>query len=130
MACHVVRDIELNGPPRAWWCMGFEAFHQTIKGMFNRSNYKSAAITVANFWSMKSARARKLGRAARWVQDTAFPAGELTTNVKGMCKHSPLMTELWSTRSPFVGTRYSLFAARLLHSFTRGSVAVRVCGLW
>ena len=49
MATHVVRDIELNGPPRAWWCMGFEAFNQFIKNMFKRSNYKSSTLSVANF---------------------------------------------------------------------------------
>jgi len=59
------------------------------------------------------------------VQDTALPAGELTTNIEGMCMHSPLMSELWATHFPL--TR--LLAARMLHSFTRGSVAVRI-GSW
>jgi hypothetical protein len=120
MAAHVVRDIELNGPPRAWWCMAFEAFNQVIKNMFKRSNYKSATLSVANFWSMRSARALRQGRTCAWYQDSACPASELSTDVGDMCTCSTLMSETCVD---------DVVAAQQLHSFTRGSVAVRV-GAW
>jgi len=120
MAAHVVRDIELNGPPRAWWCMAFEAFNQVIKNMFKRANYKSATLSVANFWSMRSARVLRQGRTCTWYQDSACPASELSTDLGHMRKCSALMSEACDDE---------VVAVQLLHSFTRGSVAVRA-GLW
>ena len=122
MALHVVRDIERNGPPRGFWCMAFEAFNQVIKKMFNKSNYKSAAVSVADFWSMRSARTFRLGRAAEWFQDSACAASELTCDVTRMCEGSDMVSAACSGEDRVV-------AARQLHSFTRGSVAVKV-GSW
>ena len=120
MAAHVVRDIELNGPPRAWWCMAFEAFNQVIKNMFKRANYKSATLSVAKFWSMRSARTLRQGRICAWYQDSACPASELSTDLGNMRARSTLMSEACGDE---------IVAAQLLHSFTRGSVAIRA-GSW
>jgi hypothetical protein len=120
MATHVVRDIELNGPPRAWWCMGFEAFNQTIKNMFKRSNYKSATLSVAKFWSISSARALRRGRAGAWFEDSACAASELSTAVGEMCAGSELMEAACDD---------GVVAAQRLHSFSRGSVSIKV-GAW
>ena len=91
MATHVVRDIELNGLPRAWWCMCFEAFNQTIKNMFKRNNYKSATLSVAKCWSISSARALRRGRTGAWFEDSACAASELSIAVGEMCAGSELM---------------------------------------
>ena len=120
MAGHVVRDIERNGPPRAWWCMAFEAFNQVIKTMFKRANYKSATLSVANFWSMRSARALRQGRASAWYRDSAYPASELSTDLVHMKACSPLICEVCGD---------DVEAVQQLHSFTRGSVAVKA-GSW
>ena len=120
MACHVVRDIELNGPPRAWWCMAFEAFNQVIKNMFKRANYKSSTLSVANFWSMRSARALRKGRTCNWYQDSACTLSELSTDIHDMRTCSELMNEACDDQ---------VVAAQQLHSFTRGSVTVMV-GSW
>jgi hypothetical protein len=120
MACHVVRDIERNGPPRAWWCMGFEAFNQVIKNMFKHSNYKSAAQSVVNLWVFRSARALKRSAASLWSLDTACTASELCVDIDSMCSSSELLREV---RVP------EIVAARSLHSFTRGPVTI-IAGAW
>ena len=65
-----------------------EIFNQIIKKMFNKSNFKHAALTVATFWSMKSARAMRQGRACQWYEDRAVAAGELSTEICEMSKQS------------------------------------------
>jgi hypothetical protein len=120
MATHVVRDIEMNGPPRSWWCMGFEAFNQTIKSMFRRSNYKSATLSVARFWSISTARALRRGKVSDWFQDSACAASELTTDLASMCEKSELM---------MAACNADVVAAQQLHSFNRGSVNITQ-GAW
>jgi hypothetical protein len=120
MACHVIRDIERNGPPRAWWCMAFEAHNQVIKSLFKNSNYKSAAQSVVDLWIFRSARSLKRSAAALWSLDTACTASEVCLDIDSMCLSSELL--------PLVRVP-EIVGARSLHSFTRGPVSI-IAGAW
>ena len=50
---HVATDMWRYGPPRGYWCFGFEAFNRVIK----RSNWKNVTLSIMQYWSMRSARA-------------------------------------------------------------------------
>jgi hypothetical protein len=115
-----MRDIERNGPPRAWWCMAFEAFNQVIKSLFKNSNYKSATQSVVDLWIFRSARSLKRSAAALWSLDTACTASELCLDIDSMCLSSELL--------PLVRVP-EIVGARSLHSFTRGPVSI-IAGAW
>jgi len=70
-AQHVAKDILRYGPPRHYWCMGFEAYNQLIKNLAGMSNFKSPLLSVARFWIGKSARNLQRGCTS------AFSAGEV-----------------------------------------------------
>ena len=53
---HMPSDIWMFGPPRGYWCNGFEAFNQVIKRGVNRSNFKNPEISCLRYWSMRSGR--------------------------------------------------------------------------
>ena len=57
------------GPPRVFWCFGFEAFNRLIKKACNLSNYKNEVLTAMQFWSMRSARRLRKARLgkATWL---------------------------------------------------------------
>jgi hypothetical protein len=42
---HLAVDLHQYGPPRGYWCFGFEAFNQEIKRAARRSNFKNAAVS-------------------------------------------------------------------------------------
>ena len=104
--------------------MAFEAFNQVIKKMFNRSNYKSAARSVAEFWSMRSARALRHGKASAWYQDHACVASELSDEIAAMREGSEILSALCDELG-----QDEIVSARQLHSFSRGAVEVKV-GQW
>ena len=54
---HLARDIWLYGPPRGYWCFGYEAFNKIIKAGAQRSNWKDTTHSIMQYWSMRSARA-------------------------------------------------------------------------
>ena len=56
-AQHLGPDIFQYGPPRGYWCFGFEGFNQVIKRAACRSNFKNEVVSVMQYWSVKSARA-------------------------------------------------------------------------
>ena len=53
---HVPRDAWHFGPPRGYWCFGFEAFNKVIKQGARRSNWKNVTKSIMEYWSMRSAR--------------------------------------------------------------------------
>jgi len=63
-AQHVPMDIRRYGPPRHYWCMGFEAYNQLIKNLAQMTNFKTPLVSVCNFWIAKSARNLVRGAAA------------------------------------------------------------------
>ena len=54
---HLVLDTLRYGPPREYWCFGFEAFNKVIKDGARRSNWKDTTGSIARYWAMRSARA-------------------------------------------------------------------------
>ena len=54
---HLASDVWRYGPPRGYWCFGFEAFNKVIKAGAKRSGFKHESLTIMQYWSMKSARA-------------------------------------------------------------------------
>ena len=54
---HLASDIRLYGPPRGYWCFGFEAFNKVIKAGAQRSNWRNSTRSIMEYWSMRSARA-------------------------------------------------------------------------
>ena len=53
---HVPMDVWRYGPPRGYWCFGFEAFNKVIKAGAQQSNWKNTPVAIAQYWSMRSAR--------------------------------------------------------------------------
>ena len=54
---HLALNIWNYGPPRGYWCFGFEGFNRTIKAGAKRSHFKGETVACMRFWSMRSARA-------------------------------------------------------------------------
>ena len=59
---HLSGDVWKYGPPRAFWCFGFEAFNKLIKNTCNLTNYNNEVLAVMQYWSMRSARRLKRAR--------------------------------------------------------------------
>jgi hypothetical protein len=53
---HVPIDIWRYGPTRGYWCFGFEAFNKLLKRGAKRGNFKRTCVSVAQYWSLRSAR--------------------------------------------------------------------------
>jgi hypothetical protein len=53
---HLPWDVWLYGPPRGYWCFGFEGFNRVIKNGAQRSNFKDATMSIMQYWSCRSAR--------------------------------------------------------------------------
>lgn len=54
---HLAQDIWRYGPPREYWCFGFEAFNRVIKAGARRSNWRDSTMSIATYWSLRSANA-------------------------------------------------------------------------
>jgi hypothetical protein len=52
---HLSLDAWRYGPPREYWCFGFESFNRLIKKGAKRSNWKNETVSTMNYWSMYSA---------------------------------------------------------------------------
>jgi len=53
---HLPWDVWRYGPPRGYWCFGFEGFNRVIKHGARRSNWKDATMSIMLYWSCRSAR--------------------------------------------------------------------------
>ena len=53
---HLAMDIWRYGPPRGYWCFGFEGFNKVIKRGARSSNWKDPTMSVMRYWSCRSAR--------------------------------------------------------------------------
>ena len=53
---HLAGDIWRYGPPRGYWCFGFEGFNKVMKQGAQTSNWRCTALAVMKYWSMRSAR--------------------------------------------------------------------------
>ena len=52
---HLALDVWRYGPPRGYWCFGFESFNKVIKAGSARTNWKNETVGIMRYWSMKSA---------------------------------------------------------------------------
>ena len=52
---HLALDVWRFGPPRGYWCFGFESFNKVIKAGSGRTNWKNESVGIMKYWSMKSA---------------------------------------------------------------------------
>ena len=52
---HLAFDVWRYGPPRGYWCFGFESFNKVIKAGSERTNWKNESVGIMRYWSMKSA---------------------------------------------------------------------------
>ena len=53
---HVAHDAWRFGPPRGYWCFGFEAFNKVIKCGAKRSNFKREPLSMMQYYANWSAR--------------------------------------------------------------------------
>ena len=53
---HLAVDIWDYGPPRGYWCMGFEGFNKVIKRGAGRSGFKNAGLSIMEYWSVRFVR--------------------------------------------------------------------------
>lgn len=61
---HLAQDVWRFGPPKGYWCFGFEAFNKVIKAGSMRTNWKNESVGIMRYWSMKSA---CIMRASSWT---------------------------------------------------------------
>ena len=52
---HLAVDVWRYGPPRGYWCFGFESFNKVIKAGSQRTNWKNESVGIMQYCSMKSA---------------------------------------------------------------------------
>lgn len=52
---HLAHDVWRYGPPRGYWCFGFEGFNKVIKAGSERTNWKNESVGIMRYWSMRSA---------------------------------------------------------------------------
>ena len=58
---HLAQDIWQYGPPRGYWCFGYEAFNKVIKGGAQKSGWKNTTEYIMTYWAMRSGRSLVLG---------------------------------------------------------------------
>ena len=63
---HLARDVWRFGPPRGYWCFGFESFNRVIKAGAQHSNWKRSSLSIMQYWSMQSARGLVKRRRSEW----------------------------------------------------------------
>jgi len=85
-ADHFALNIKKFGPPRYYWFMRFEAMNQVFKKIAVGGSYRDTTKRCANFWTVRSARIRKLGSNDGWGQTTAKKVStEMTYARNGHC---------------------------------------------
>ena len=47
---HLAQDVWRFGPPRGYWCFGFEAFNKVIKAGSERTNWKNESLGIMRYW--------------------------------------------------------------------------------
>ena len=52
---HLPLDVWNFGPPRGYWCFGFESFNRIIKRGCKRANFNNESLSCMRYWSMWSA---------------------------------------------------------------------------
>lgn len=52
---HIAMDAWNYGPPRGYWCFGFEGFNRVIKAGAQLSNWKDETMSILRYWSVLSA---------------------------------------------------------------------------
>ena len=65
---HLARDVWRFGPPRGYWCFGFESFNRVIKAGAQHSNWKRSSLSIMQYWSMQSARGLVKRRRSQWCE--------------------------------------------------------------
>ena len=53
---HVPLDAWRYGPPRGYWCFGYEHFNSVLKSGAKRCRWKNEVVSIARYWSMWSGR--------------------------------------------------------------------------
>ena len=64
----MARDVWRFGPPRGYWCFGFESFNRVIKAGAQHSNWKRSSLSIMQYWSMQSARGLVKRRRSQWCE--------------------------------------------------------------
>jgi hypothetical protein len=59
---HFAQNIFDFGPPRGYWCFGFEGYNKVIKQGARRTNWKHESHDIMRWWSVRSARALRMLR--------------------------------------------------------------------
>ena len=62
--CHLAQNIFDWGPPRGYWCFGFEGYNKVIKKGGRRSNWMHESHDVMKWWAVRKARALRRTYAA------------------------------------------------------------------
>ena len=73
---HLSEALAEHGPFRAYWCMWGEAFLQYLKRLFNMTNYRSAAYTVATLWAAVAKQRYRDPQRVTWHHDTVHPLSD------------------------------------------------------
>jgi hypothetical protein len=70
---HLADALKEQGPWRAYWCMWGEGFLQYLKALFEMTNYKGAAVTVATLWAAKAVQRYRNPHRTAWHEDSVEP---------------------------------------------------------
>lgn len=104
-AQHVPVDIQRYGPPRHYWCMGFESYNQLIKNLAMMTNFKTPLVSVCNFWIAKSARNLQRGSTCTFSAGDVCVSSE-TTACSDAMQSSPLVAAVVPLVSQACAVRY------------------------
>ena len=61
--------------------MAFESFNQIMKRAAERTNYRDLIVSIAEYWSMKSALSIKAGKTTAWAADTVCVSSATSTGI-------------------------------------------------
>ena len=115
---HLADALKEQGPWRAYWCMWGEGFLQYLKALFEMTNYKGAAVTVATLWAAKAVQRYRNPHRTAWHEDSVEPT--LPDDFLPCAKLLPPMSTFMATST----SREWPLNARHLSAFTRERVTI------
>ena len=117
---HLADALKEQGPWRAYWCMWGEGFLQYLKGLFEMTNYKGAAVTVATLWAAKAVHRYRDPQRTAWHADSVQPT--VPDDFQLCAALVPPMSTFMATSS----AKEHPLNARHLSAFTRERIDIRL----
>lgn len=126
---HLEQSLKEWGPWRTFWCMWGEAFLQYLKGIFQMTNQKSAAYTVATLWVAKAKQRYSEPMRVSWHEDSVSALTDFVDIPNLLPPLSRPMMHGTCTRDRPMSARHLEAFTRARSTISRGDwVMVSTCG--